>query len=407
MARKKKKQVRKKQVQQRKAAKAQKRQKRRKKTSPARSAASAASDGPSQDLMDDMLVLFPKASASLAPPEESMQPLMEAIFDSEELMEEPEFDDLVLPPLECVQIFIQEARERGLSPDMIPDLSEEEREDAYLNAVEEVSKAMMNDELRLKMIDRVDALRLRWKQKWFGKKKKVAQAAAVQAFLQQDDKDSREIWPVMGLTLALVDRSVQAGFALSAAAADLADSEELTGEDDLLALSEKISQSPAGKSLETLIKRAPGLDNFFEEQADEMWEAGQLDAFTGDLFLGLFEPEELENGLAIFQETIMEDISEEDQLSEDLVEELLEEHGETLIIELDAYLMKQFTPERFEQYRKRLAEVSREPDQKDWLQFIFMLIKDAEGEDGLESSKPFLVSAFMGEIMVAGGVGIG
>lgn len=407
MARKKKKQVRKKQVQQRKAAKAQKRQKRRKKTSPARSAASAASDGPSQDLMDDMLVLFPKASASLAPPEESMQPLMEAIFDSEELMEEPEFDDLVLPPLECVQIFIQEARERGLSPDMIPDLSEEEREDAYLNAVEEVSKAMMNDELRLKMIDRVDALRLRWKQKWFGKKKKVAQAAAVQAFLQQDDKDSREIWPVMGLTLALVDRSVQAGFALSAAAADLADSEELTGEDDLLALSEKISQSPAGKSLETLIKRAPGLDNFFEEQADEMWEAGQLDAFTGDLFLGLFEPEELENGLAIFQETIMEDISEEDQLSEDLVEKLLEEHGETLIIELDAYLMKQFTPERFEQYRKRLAEVSREPDQKDWLQFIFMLIKDAEGEDGLESSKPFLVSAFMGEIMVAGGVGIG
>ena len=401
MSKKKKKHARKKQIQQRKASKAQKRQKRRKKTSPARSTVKS---GPDTELLDDMLALFPQANAAIAPPEESMLPLMEAVFDSEELIEEPEFDDLVLPPLECIQIFIQEAAKHDITPEMIPDLSEEDREETYLDTLEEVSKIMVNDEFRREMVERLDMLRIRWKRKWFGKKKKIAQAAAVQAFLQGDDEDSREIWPVMGLTLALVDRSVQAGFALSAAAMEAADAEDLENEEDILALAEKISRSPAGKELANILDNTPGLNRFFEEQADETWEKGSDAVFMGELYLELFDADEIEEALATFKETVLEDVSlenlsEEDSPVENLVEDLFEEHGETFIAELKAYIDELFTPERLNRYRERLEEVLRDPELADWQQYLYMLRQDANRDP--EEAKQFLLTALLGETRIA------
>ncbi len=399
MSRKKKKHARKKQIQQRKASKAQKRQKRRKKTSPARSTVKG---GPDTELLDDMLALFPQANAAIAPPEESMLPLMEAVFDSEELLEEPEFDDLVLPPLECVQIFVQEAEKQNVTPEMIPDLSEDDREEIYLDTLGAVSKIMVNDEFRREMVERLDMLRIRWKKKWFGKKKKIAQAAGVQAFLQGDDEDSREIWPVMGLTLALVDRSVRAGFALSAAAMEATDAEDLENGEDILTLAEKISRSPAGKKLANILDNTPGLHRVFEEQADETWEKGSDAVFRGELYLELFDADEIEEALAIFKETV-QDLPEEDTPADNELEELLAKRSEFLIVNLKAYIDELFTPERLDRYRERLEEVLRNPELADWQQYLYMLRQDAIRDP--EEAKQFLLTALLGETRIAATTG--
>jgi hypothetical protein len=65
----------------------------------------------------------------------------------------------------------------------------------------------------------------------------------------------------------------------------------------------------------------------------------------------------------------------------------------------DDYITELFTSERLDQLRARLNTTLNDPDcPKEWLVFIVMLAEYMAAEDAAENEKPFLISAFLGEM---------
>jgi hypothetical protein len=98
-----------------------------------------------QGLLDDMLPLFPLADDKFISPETSLGPLMTVLLDSQELAEEPEFEDIIIDPVQCVQTFTEIGEELGIDPDEFFELPDEEREDSYYEMLEQLTERLLTD----------------------------------------------------------------------------------------------------------------------------------------------------------------------------------------------------------------------------------------------------------------------
>jgi hypothetical protein len=408
MARKKK-QTRKQKIAQRRAAIARKRQKRRGKPRqglqlkpdlhvPAPSFTPRESTGESKELLDDVLPLFPKVGETHISPEGSMKPLMMSILGSEKLIEEPEFEDIILEPLLCAQTFIEVAEELGVDPDSLSRLPDDEREDTHLEILERTAQQLLTDELRQDILEGLDKLRLRLKKS--GQQKKVPQVAALQMFLGGEGGESQELWPMIGLVQAIIQRSLEIGFELGVASADIMDMEGIEEGDSPLEISEKVAASSVGQKLTGLLSKIPGLGGFLEKKADEVWDEGMHALYMGDLNLGLFTPDELGEGVEILNKVMTEGLSQDVITSGKLPPRLVEERSVGFVIQIDKYITELATPELMERVRERIEAAALDPDYKErWSAFIFMLVQYFVEETAeTHDEKPFLVYAFMGEM---------
>ena len=85
-----------------------------------------------------MLPLFPRIADSPALPETSMEQLMMTLVDSSDLAEEPEFEEMIIDPMLCMDTFVSVGEELGIGPTSgeFEKLSDEEREDAQMKMLE-------------------------------------------------------------------------------------------------------------------------------------------------------------------------------------------------------------------------------------------------------------------------------
>ena len=345
-----------------------------------------------QELIDDMLPLFPLVGETKSSPEAGLERLMMALMDSADLIDEPEFEDLIIDPLLCVDTFIGIGEELGVDPEEFRDLPDEEVEDSQFDLLEKTIQRLLTDQVRRDIDKSLNELRLRLKRS--RKPEKVAQVAALQTIL--NDKGSREIWPGIGLVNAIFQRSLAAGFELLQMSME---AEALDTLDQPATLSQKLAQSSLVQKTDALLKKIPGLSGFLEKQADKIWEEGEEAVFKGELYLELFTEEELEAAAEIFAEVLELETTEGVSSEEINRPELTQARIKTLISRVDDYVTGLFTPERMSRLEARLNEAANDPSYPEkWLSFRLMLAEYMAHEDAIENEKRFLIWALIGEM---------
>ncbi|MEW5956546.1 MAG: hypothetical protein AB1801_02400 [Chloroflexota bacterium] len=348
-----------------------------------------------QELLDDMLPLFPLAGERQVLPEASLEPLMMSLLDSQELAQEPEFQDIIVNPLQCVQTFSEVAQELGIEPDDFSELPDEERGDTHFELLETTIQRLLNDELRQDIIDGLNTLRLRLKQS--GPREKVAKVAALQMFLPA--KEGSQIWPMVGLVQAIFQRSLAAGFELASVSMQVMEADEPDQDESPLTLAQKLAQSAVGLKFESLLKRVPGLNQFLEKEVDKIWEEGQEALFNGELYLELYSDEELAAAVKIFAETLKIEMTADLPAQDANKLKVTQETGKILITQIDDYITNLFTPERLNQLRARLNEATQDSSfPRQWLAFLAMLAQYMADEDAVKNEKGLLVRTLFGEM---------
>ena len=346
------------------------------------------------EVFEDMLPLFTEIGDPTAPSTSTAEQLIVALLDTDHFADEPEFEEIIIDPVLCLNTFSEVIREFDIEPGSLDELPDEEREDTQMTVREEIIRRLLTDELRQDIINGLNDLRLRLKRS--GEREEVAKAAALQSFLGGDT--GSDIWPMMGLVQAIFARSLAIGFELMEAAMEVAETADPDESD--VPLTEKLARSSVTQKAAELLERVPGLSGFLNKHADKVWEEGIDAVFAGELYLELFSLEELETGFKIFGATFGRyDIVEETDTPEPLTPEVPSEDVETVIFQLDDYITELFTPERLDQLRARLDAVLKDPAYAGkWSSFLYLLAENMADEDAVEYEMQFLIQALIGEM---------
>ncbi len=351
------------------------------------------------EVIEDMLPLFPLTDDPSTSPAAGVEQLMMTLVASEDLIEEPEFEDIIIDPMRCVDTFVEVGEELGIDPEALSQLPDEEREDTNMQMLEMTTRRLLTDELRQDIINALNSLRLRLKQA--GQPEKAAKAASLQSFL--GGSESSEVWPLIGLVQAIVQRSLAAGFELLEASMEVVGAGVLDETEMPLSLVERMAQSSVAQKADALLHKVPGLSRFLEKQADSIWDEGIDAVFAGDLYLGIFAVEELEVGFDILEATLGAGISQETDTQEPVAIKPTEEQGKDLVLGIDDFITELFTPVRLDQLRTRLNTILNDKDYpRKWLPFVLMLAEYMADEAAVENEKVFLISAFLGEMRAVG-----
>ena len=346
------------------------------------------------EVFEDMLPLFTEIGAPTASSTSTAEQLIVALLDTDHFADEPEFEEIIIDPLLCLNTFSEVIREFDIEPGSLDELPDEEREDTQMTVREEIIRRLLTDELRQDIINGLNDLRLRLKRS--GEREEVAKAAALQSFLGGDT--GSDIWPMMGLVQAIFARSLAIGFELMETAMEVAETTDPDESD--VPLTEKLARSSVTQKAAELLERVPGLSGFLDKHADKVWKEGVDAVFAGELYLELFSPEELETGFKIFGATFGRyDIVEETDTQEPLTPEVPSEDVETVIFQLDDYITELFTTERLDQLRARLDAVLKDPAYAGkWSSFLYLLAENMADEDAVEYEMQFLIQALIGEM---------
>jgi len=346
-------------------------------------------------VLEDMLPLFPEIGDASASPAAGMEQLMITVVASGYMADEPEFEEIIVDPMLCMDTFADVVQELDIEPESLDELSDEDREDTQMDILVGVTQRLLTDELRQDIVNGLNDLRLRLKRS--GEQEETAKAAALQSFLSGEA--SGEIWPMIGLVQAIFYRSIQVGFELMEASVEVMETE--IPDKGGVSLFERVAQSRVAQKADALLRKVPGLGGFLAKQADKIWEEGLEALFMGELYLELFSEEEIGVGFEILQTVFNDDIAERRRIQDFRPLEMSEEKGKALISQVDSYVTELLTPERLEQLRGRLDAILKDPaSEREWLAFLYMLSEYMADEHAVENAKHFLVTSFLGEMNV-------
>jgi hypothetical protein len=219
------------------------------------------------EVLDDMLPLFPEITDPFAPLP-SAEPVLMALVGSSALVDEPEFEAIIVDPMLCMATFVEVTEEMGHDLDALLQAPQEKREDVHIEILTETVRRLLTDDLRQQIRDGLDQLRLRLK--GAGEAQAAARAAVLLSFLDPDA--GSELWSMVGLVQAIFHRSVFIGFRM--AESSLETVEAVDSAEDPVAMVERLAESRVGKKAEALLKRVPGLSKFLAQEADVTWDEG-------------------------------------------------------------------------------------------------------------------------------------
>jgi hypothetical protein len=351
---------------------------------------------PDQDeVVDDIRPLLANINSS-NPSDNDLHELLTILVESSRLIDEPEFEELVIEPALAVNTFVDVAKEMEIvpsSPDEV--LSEDVAEDTQIEMLEITIRQLLTEEVTQEIVDRLNSLRLRLKRT--GNTMETAKVAAVQSFL----RDSVDIGALLtvGLVQAVFERSLEAGFALVEVSTELIEAIDPAERDSPLTLRQKLSQSKLAQKAEVMFKKVPGLDKFMTKQVDKIWDEGVEAIRKGDLYLELFTEEELRIAFELFRTIFIEADPKPGQITPEVAAKIITPGKmATFDSEVGNYMGEILTPDRLEQFRVRLRSILDDPDHpKEWSAFILMLQEFIAGDDVSEREKGLFARLFIGE----------
>jgi len=349
-------------------------------------------------LLEDALPLFPLVDdVSALPPEAAYEGFLLAALDTADLVDEPEFAEIVPDPMVALTSFIDSAEQVGDDADEFFALEAEEREEVFLQALEQMVEEMLTDEMRAEILDAVNALRLRLKR---DRKRKddVPRVAALQLMLEGNETE--EFWYGAGLVQAIYQRSVRIGFELSSTMV------ELSGEGKKLDIRSFLEGAASAEKIDELTERLeqiPGFDKYLDDQIDTMWEEGLHASFMGELDLEIFSDEEIEDGAKIWANATQQaadDLNIEDDDEVDTAT-LLPQIAKRAVPPLGDYVHELFsTPKRRAQLADHLTHAQEQYLQTDskWAPFVMMVQRHASEDPEYLLESGYLTRAFLGEL---------
>lgn len=339
-------------------------------------------------LLADMAPLLGAAEEDRMPSDLPMGPFIEMVVDSDDLIEEPEFDRVYVHPFLAVEAFSEWIEELGLEDLESDELSMPEREEARAELMAATTMQVLTEDLQVTILSALEELRERARHE--GDPDLVARAAAVHAFLDAaDDK----MWAHVGVVEAIIDRSLTAGMELH----DLVEEEAEREAADRASpgLLRGMVRATPGQRMDHVIAKYPGLAEFLEERLQQDWEEGADALASGDLILGLFSEAERSAALA---EAASWGIQLTGQGGF-----LVPERGSSqdavgsFVARLRSYLEELVTAERLAQMQTRVDEFAVDADPA-WLTFLSILSTELEQGKASQHLHYMLVHALLGEM---------
>ena len=317
--------------------------------------------------------------------------LLYSLVDNAHLADEPEFQDLFFQPMDCIETWAKVATEKGIDPESLLKMSEDERADKQAELMAECTQRLLTNEMAQDIVKRLTALRLRLKQS--GKQAEAARVAALKSFLGMRAGES--ILASTGLVQAIFGRSLEAGFELARSVAEVG----AGNLDDETQWLEKPNGSPLARAAEALLNKIPGLRGYLENQADKVWDEGQDALFGGHLCLGIYSDEEKKRALILITDAMGYDMSPGNPHEARAPKKLPKDGKKRAMEWLHKYITEILTPERLKQLRERMAVLEKDPSyDRKWLPFLVMMRGDMQEKDAVKNEIPFLTNVLMGEL---------
>ncbi len=358
-------------------------------TAPDLSRARVTDDDP--DMIRDILPLITTKGKGGDSTISLSEEILYSLVANAHLADEPEFQDLFFQPMDCIETWAKVATEKGIDPESLLKMAEDERADKQAELMAECTQRLLTNEMAQDIIKRLTALRLRLKQS--DKQVEAARVSALKSFLGMGTSNS--ILLSTGLVQEIFGRSLEAGFELARSVAEVG----AGNLDDETQLLEKPNGSPRTRAAEALLNKIPGLRGYLENQADKAWDEGQEALFGGHLFLGIYSDEEKKRALILITDAMGYDMSPGIPDEERAPKKLPKDAKKRFMERLHEYITEILTHERLEQLRERMAVLEKDTSyDRKWLPFVTMIRGYMQDKDAVKSEIPFLTNALLGEM---------
>lgn len=316
------------------------------------------------------------------------------MLDSSDMIQAPEFDEVIISPVQSLDILVHTSKELGLNLDDPENMAVENRAELQASILEKTTRQLLDEEVRTEIIDALKALQRRLQKT--GDCEGMVRATLVASCLKVDD--AADAWCMIGLVQALVRRSAAIGYDLlnTSPEAFVSNSAEIQ------AAYMQMNRADVDQKASALMKKYPGLQGYLNKQTDRMWDECLHALIRGDLYLDLFTSEELLGCGTVIKNVFGFECLEQTALAETPLEEASQEQVTAFAEQLGAYITDILTPERLDLLRARLDETLKDPAYRKWWGFLAMIAGLMQKDHAVENEKAFLLRAFMGELEVRG-----
>ena len=335
------------------------------------------------ELTRDLLTFIPELGGDEEPGVAVAETLTDAVLDSYELADEPEFAEIYFHPMQAIDVYGELEEERGITEEMLDALSEDEEDELFFDLMTEIARRALTVEMQDVILDALETL---WKRvRLAGDQEKAGRLAGMMLMLGSEDGE--EVWPEVGLVQALLRRSLDAGFELLSVM-------QSAGVENLgvHALVQTGREDSVQRQVQTILSKYPGLESVLTQVDEAAWQRGLTALMDGELYLGLFSQEELEQAADLVTPAA-EDAQEVDT-----------EHVRANVRAVQAYINGLLTSERRAEMREQLLTMLEDDELAgEWHSFLLMILYDLDDDDP-QTAMVFLTAAFIGEMADMAGI---
>ena len=330
------------------------------------------------ELTRDLLTFIPEMGGDQPPGLAAAEVLTDAVLESYDLLDEPEFARIYFHPTRIIGVYAELEDERGVTEEMLSSLSEEEEDDLFFDLMEEIARHSLTEEMQEEILEAMQAVWMRVRME--GDQERAGRLAGMMLLLGSEAGE--ELWPGSGVVQAILRRSLDAGFEL------LGIMEEAGAlRMDLGSLVQTGRDEKLQKKFLAILAKYPGLSDLVIEDEAVTWDRGLQALMDGELFLGIFTDQELEEGGDLLAPPVTGDPEAEASQARANIERVQQ------------YVAGWLTPERRVEVRAELLTMLEDEELAgEWHSFLMAMLSDVDDEDP-DTAVAFLTAAFIGELI--------
>ncbi|HRJ45333.1 MAG TPA: hypothetical protein PL105_25760, partial [Caldilineaceae bacterium] len=280
------------------------------------------------ELIKEIFPLFGGNTTESGASQDLMEQVTKAAWSTHDLLNQPEFADIVFSPLDTAQCYAEIGLEMGVEPIEGKRPLTRAEEDRLQNVFDATLERVLTDDLRGQFIQALTALRKRLRQQ--RNQRDLARAAAAQLLLETTEHP--QLASGAGVVRGSLRQCLGIGFELAGELTQLGEANDIAQltPDEILKTAQ---QSGIIKKMEGLFGRIPGLQRLAEKQVQELRDEGEQAVYARKLILNIYSQEELRQAY-----TILKSFAPEDADDSYTLRTLLQEHGKEVVDEWIFYI---------------------------------------------------------------------
>ena len=324
---------------------------------------------------------------------------IDSLWQSQSWRNEREFSNLAFDPLASSQAIAQTWDELKFDPEDIKHLFDNDRDNKNFELNAQAIERLITPAFKQDFLQRLDRFRqrLRAKRDW----ETLARASLIEVMLQASDKVESKVWAECMLIYQTYLEALHEYLRLSEAAEAVMGAARQTLDQAGKSLDDLAPSDlePATEAMKQAVEKTPGLMDFLNQSVDRLVDEASAALFSGELVLGLFTPEELEQFADRFVSAAIEAGLEANRPLNQMSDKIAKRVAEG-IYEASAQMLKDIdtTARRSTLYaaaRRGLQELARQKGQTGL--YAMSLLPILEDEKTPPGDNDVLIRALLGE----------